>query len=103
VLYSSSTTINVSAIDSAAGMVLQDTKARTITGVSAGTMYTYYVYKSSAGSLSNILQDDALPVLSTWDRQADITGSNSNGATISYAVYRSKAPGAYTNKKLAFT
>jgi hypothetical protein len=103
VLYSSSATINVSAIDSAAGMVLQDTKARTITGVSANGMYTYYVYKSSAGNLTNIVQDDALSVLSTWVKQSTIESSNINGATVSYAVYRSSVPGAYTNKKLAFT
>jgi hypothetical protein len=84
-------------------MVLQDTKARTITGVTANGMYTYYVYKSSAGNLANIVQDDALSVFSTWVKQSNVESSNINGATVSYAVYRSSVPGAYTNKKLAFT
>lgn len=103
VLHNSSTTINVSAVDSASGLVLQDTKARTITGVTANGMYSYYVYKSSAGALANIVQDDALSVFTSWDRQPDISALNANGASVTYAVYRSKSPGSYTNKKLAFT
>jgi hypothetical protein len=99
-----STDLNLNDIDSAANMTLQDTKTRTISSVTAsGGNYTYYVYKSSAGNLSNVIQNDSLPVLGAFTKQSDINGSNSNGGSVSYFVYRSNSTNAFTNAKLAFS
>ena len=89
-------------IDSASSMVLQDTKARTVSGVTSGNAYTYYVYKSSAGDLTSISQG-VLPVLTAFTKQPDITGTNAWGATVSYRVYKSNSKAAFSGATLIFS
>lgn len=89
-------------IDSASSMVLQDTKARTVSGVTSGNAYTYYVYKSSAGDLTSISQG-VLPVLTAFTKQPDITGTNAWGATVSYRVYKSNSKAAFSGAALIFS
>ena len=103
-MYSTSSSLSLSNVESASGFTLLDSKTRTINGVTAsGGNYTYYVYKSSLGDLSNVIQNDSLPVLGAFSKQSDIIGTNPNGASVSYSVYRSNSTNAFTNAKLAFS
>lgn len=101
--YSTGTTITISDLEAFSGSTLTNSRARTFTGVTATTgNYTYYVYAASAGDLSGIIQDGAAPVLGAFTKLTDLTGTNSNGATVTYRVYRSNAPAAFTNNSLQF-
>lgn len=104
-LYDADTTISLSDIDgSSSNLALTNSKARTISGVTAGSgLYTYYTYAASAGDLSNIIQDGATPVLGAFTKLSDLTGTNSFGATVTYRVYKSNATNAFTNNTLAIT
>ena len=103
IIYKSSA-LALSDIDSASGLILQNTKGRTINGVTAsGGNYTYYVYDSSAGNLTNIIQNDSLPVLGAFSKQTDVAGENALGSSVTYSVYRSNSTNAFTNSKLIFS
>lgn len=105
ILYSTSSTIGMTEINAATSTVtFTNAKNITFTGVTAtSTQYTYYVYASSAGNLTGVIQDGAAPVLGAFTLQTDVTGTNSYGATVSYRIYKSNALGAFTNNSLAFS
>jgi len=85
--------------------VITNGKSRTITGVTAtGGKYTWYWYTSSAGDLSSIIQDGALPVFGAFTKQAaDVTGLNGFGATVTLRAYCSNSTDAFNNRSLAFS
>ena len=74
---------------------------RTITNVTAESYkYTYYVYPTTT-PLTNVIQNDSAPVLGAFTRQDNITIMK-NGIPITYSIYKSNAPGAFTGDKLTF-
>jgi hypothetical protein len=102
--YSSNTTITISDLEAFSGSSLTNSKARTFTGVTANSNdYTYYVYAASAGDLSNVILDGTTPILGAFTKLTDLTGTNSNGANVTYRVYRSNAKGAFTNNSIQFS
>jgi|LauGreDrversion4_2_1035121.scaffolds.fasta_scaffold03381_14 hypothetical protein len=105
IVFSTATSITISNIDAASGMVLQDGRARIINPVTAPSLnhFTYYVYKSSAGSLAGVIQDGAQPVRDAFVKLANLAGNNANTSAVEYAVYKSVDPGAFTNNKLDFS
>lgn len=110
-IFNSNTSIAITDIDAATivgstspGAILSNSKARTINGVTAlPGQYTYYAYAASAGNLTAVIQDGALPVLTAFGSPNDITGTNANGATVIYRIYRSNATQAFTSANLAFS
>jgi hypothetical protein len=103
--YSSATSLTtVAQIEALGNQVLSDSRSRTVNGVTAGpNLYTYYAYRAGAGDLTSIIQDGAAPVLGAFTKQNDIAGTNLNGASVTYRVYRSNATQAFTNNTLAFS
>jgi hypothetical protein len=95
----------VSEIEALNNQSLSDSRSRTVSNVTAGVgLYTYYAYRASANDLTNIIQDGAAPVLGAFTKQPiDIGGTNVNGASVTYRVYRSNATQAFTNNTLAFS
>lgn len=92
--------INATSLNSA----LTNSKSRTINGVTAtGGAFTYYWYAASAGDLSNIIKNGATPDLGSWTEQADLSGTNSYGATVTYKGYKTNAQNAYTGDNLVFS
>ena len=74
---------------------------RTITNVTAESYkYTYYVYPTTT-PLTNVIQNDSAPVLGAFTRLSNIQIIQ-NGTTITYSIYKSNAPGAFTGDKLTF-
>lgn len=103
--YNSATSLTtIGQIEALGSQILSDGKSRTVSSVTAGAeLYTYYAYKASAGDLTSIIQDGAAPVLGAFTKQSDIIGTNLNGASVTYRVYRSNATQAFTNNTLAFS
>jgi hypothetical protein len=103
--YSSAISLTtVAQIEALGNQVLSDNRARTVNGVTAGAnLYTYYAYRAGAGDLTSIIQDGAAPVLGAFTKQSDVAGTNLNGASVTYRVYRSNATQAFTNNTLAFS
>lgn len=103
--YSSLTLLTtVAQIEALGNQTLSDSRSRTVNGVTAGAgLYTYYAYRAGAGDLTNIIQDGAAPILGAFTKQSDIVGTNINGASVTYRVYRSNATQAFTNNTLAFS
>jgi hypothetical protein len=103
--YNAATSLTtVNQIESLGNLFLSDSRSRTISNVTAGAgLYLYYAYKSEAGDLTSIIQDGAAPVLGAFTKQSDIVGTNTNGASVTYRVYRSNATQAFTNNTLAFS
>ena len=60
-----------------------------------GTNYTYIVYPSSYGDLSNIIQDGSLPVLTAFTKLTDQSANNNQGSSQTWRIYKSNAPGAF--------
>ena len=102
--YSLSTSIsNITQIEGLGNLILSNSKLRTVNNVTAGVnLYTYYAYVSSAGDLNSIIQDGAAPILGAFTKQSDIGGTNTFGANVTYHIYRSNAPQAFTNNNLTF-
>ena len=74
---------------------------RTITNVTAESYkYTYYVYPTTT-PLTNVIQNDSAPVLGAFTRLSNIQIIQ-NGTPITYSIYKSNAPGAFTGDKLTF-
>ena len=74
---------------------------RTITNVTAESYkYTYYVYPTTT-PLTNVIQNDSAPVLGAFTRLSNIQIIQ-NGTQITYSIYKSNAPGAFTGDKLTF-
>jgi hypothetical protein len=103
--YSSATSLTtIGQIETLGNQVLSDSRSRTVNGVTAGAnLYTYYAYRAGDGDLTSIIQDGAAPVLGAFTKQSDIAGTNLNGASVTYRVYRSNATQAFTNNILAFS
>jgi hypothetical protein len=103
--YSSATSLTtIGQIETLGNQVLSDSRSRTVNSVTAGVnLYTYYAYRADAGDLTSIIQDGAAPVLGAFTKQSDIVGTNTNGASVTYRVYRSNATQAFTNNTLAFS
>lgn len=107
--YSSLTSLtSITQIQNLGNQILSDGKSRTVSSVTAGAgLYTYYAYKASAGDLTSIVQDGATTIFingeGAFTKQSDIIGTNLNGASVTYRVYRSNAPQAFTNNTLAFS
>lgn len=81
--------------------ILTNGKSRTVNSATASSaQYTYIVYRAAAGDLSSITMDGVAAILGAFTKQADIEGVNSFGADVTYRVYKSNAPGAFTNNKL---
>jgi hypothetical protein len=90
-------------IDTAPNLSLSDTRGSTINGVTAALgVYVYYVYKSTLGNLTNVTQLPSSEVFGSFSKISNISGTNSNGATVSYIVYVTNSDGAFTNKNLQF-
>jgi hypothetical protein len=101
--FSSSTSVTLSQIESFGNILLTNSKARSFTGVSAGALdFTYYVYAASAGDLTNVILDGTTPIFGAFTKLADVSGVNVNGANVTYRVYKSNDPGAFTNNSLQF-
>ena len=94
----------VAQIESLGNQILSDSRSRTVNNITAGAgLYTYYAYRAGAGDLTSIIQDGAAPVLGAFTKQSDVVGTNTNGASVTYRVYRSNASQAFTNNSLAFS
>lgn len=101
--YSSDTTLTLAQILDLPDSILSNSKVREVSNVSAGAnQYTYYVYPVSAGDLTNVILDGSTPVIGAFTKLADVSGTNSYGATVTYRVYRSNSPQAFTNQNLKF-
>ena len=101
--YSSNTTLTLTQILNLPNSILSNSKVREVSNVSAGAnQYTYYVYAASAGDLISVIQDGSAPVIGAFTKLADVTGTNDYGATVTYRVYRSNSPLAFTNNTLDF-
>ena len=102
--FNSADTITLAQLEAFGNISLTNSKARTFTGVTASvTNYTYYVYAASAGDLSNVILDGTTPILGAFTKLTDLTGTNLNGADVTYRVYRSNAKGAFTNNSIQFS
>lgn len=102
--FSSATSITISDIEGFGNISLTNSKARTFTGVTASaSQYTYYVYAASAGDLANVILDGTTPILGAFTKLTDVSGTNLNGANVTYRVYRSNAQGAFTNNSIQFS
>lgn len=96
------TTMTESVIESLAGNELVSSRASTKSGISSTTsQYYVYAYPKSLGALTTIIQDGATPVLGAFTR-SEVLITNAAGLSITYYVYRSNNPGAFTNVKLQF-
>ena len=83
--------------------VLTNGKAKTVVATAPSGQYTYYAYCAAAGDLAGIIMDGVTPVIGAFTKLADITGTNSFGATVTYRVYKSNAPAAFTSNSLVIT
>jgi hypothetical protein len=59
--------------------------------------YTYIIYPTSYGNLSNIIQNGALSVISAFTNLGDFTITNAYGASISVRIYKSNIPQAFAS------
>ena len=74
---------------------------RTITNVTAENYkYTYYVYPGTT-PLKEIILNGSSPQLGAFTRLENIL-TTKNGIPITYSIYKSNAPGAFTGDKLTF-
>jgi len=102
--YATTTTLTASEILALSNNILTNTKARTVSPVTATTgMYTYIVYDASLGALSNIIMDGAAPVLGAFTRLSDVVVTSLGGISVTMAVYKSNGTAAFTNNSLAIT
>lgn len=58
--------------------------------------YTYIIYPATFGALQNVVQDNALSVLSAFTDLGDFTINNTFGASISYSFYRTNQTAAFS-------
>lgn len=101
--YSSNTVLTISQLLALGSGALTNGKSRTFTSVTAGSgLYTYYTYAAGAGDLTSVVQNGADAVLTAFTKLADVTGTNSFGATITMRVYKSGDPASFTDATLAF-
>lgn len=102
--FSSNSVLTISEILALTNSALSNSRARTITGVTAGVgLFTYYAYRAGAGDLTSVILDGAAPVLGAFTQLTEVTGTNSFGATVTYKIYKSNATQAFTDNSLAFS
>jgi len=101
--YDSSATPSLTTILSMGNSSLGNTKSKTVVATAPSGNYTYYAYRAAAGDLTGIIMDGVTPVLGSFTKQSDIAGVNSFGATVTYRVYKSNAPAAFTNNSLVIS
>jgi len=103
--YSSATSLTtVTEIEALGNELLSNGKSRTIVATTPNNQsFTYYAYNSTAGNLNSIIQNSAAPVLGAFQNQGIISGPNKNGVNVSYIVYKSLDPGAFSSDTLAFS
>lgn len=84
--------------------VLQNGKARTVSGVTAGPgLYTVYAWPSDGkDDIAQILQDGVDSIRGAFGIVRYVTGQNSLGATVTMGYIISNATRAFTNSSLAF-
>jgi hypothetical protein len=100
--YSSSTSLTLVQIEALASSILSNSKARTVSSVNPGFgNYTYYCYRASEGDLTSIT-DGLEQFIGAFEKLADVAGTNSYGASVTYRVYKSIATNAFTNTNLTF-
>jgi hypothetical protein len=102
--YSTNTTLTLAQIQALTNSTLSNSKTRTISSVTAPDgNYTYYCYPASEGNLTSVILDGASQVLTSFTKlPANIAGTNTNGASVTYIVYKSNSTKAFTNMSLAF-
>jgi hypothetical protein len=98
---------SVQDIEALGNIRLSDSRARTISNVTAGAeLYFYYAYRSGAGNLTSVIQDGATTIFINGEgafiNQGTIAGTNVNGINVIYRVYRSVDPGAFSSNTLVF-
>lgn len=88
-------------------LVYQNTKARTVTGVTAsGNKFTYYIYAAGDGDLSFVYLDGVDSILGAFTKLTDVGGGiivNSYGASVTYRIYKSNSEDAFTSNSLSFS
>jgi hypothetical protein len=101
--YSSNTSLTLGQIEALASSVLSNSKARTVSSVNPGAgNYTYYCYRASEGDLTSIT-DGLEQFIGSFEKLSDVQGTNSNGASVTYRVYKSNATNAFSNTTLIFS
>ncbi len=97
-----SASVTEAVLKALAGSELTGGKASTKSGVTATeTQYYVYAYPKDLGELSTIIQDGATPVLGAFTK-SEVSVTNAAGLAITYLVYRSNNPGAFTGASLEF-
>ena len=103
--YSTNTILTLAQIQALSNSVLSNSKARTVSSVNPGAgNYVYYCYKASEGDLTSIT-DGLEQFIGSFEKlPADVAGTNSNGASVTYRVYKSNATNAFlSNTTLIFS
>jgi len=105
--YSAESSITISDIIGFTGYTLTNSRpvsGVTISNVNPGILqYTYYTYNSILGDLVSIKEAGVEEILTAFTKLPNVVGVNQYGATVSYSVYKSNAPGAFINKTLVFS
>lgn len=82
----------------------QSSRSRTFGSVTSGVgNYTYYVYDAALGDITNVIQNDALPVFTAFQFLSRVDIVNAAGFTMSVVVLRSNATNAFSGAKLDFS
>ena len=101
--YDASATPSLATILAMGNSALTNSKAKTVTATAGSGLYTYYAYCASAGDLASVIMDGVTPVLGSFTKMTDVTGTNSFGATVTYRIYKSNAPAAFTSNNLVIS
>ena len=100
--YSSNTTLTFPQLEALSNSVLSDSKVRTVSSVTPGAgNYIYYCYRASEGNLTSI-SDGLEQFIGAFTKLTDVVGVNSNGVSVTYAVYKSNSTNAFANTTLIF-
>jgi hypothetical protein len=107
IIYSSALSLSLNNIDTAtagsSNLILQASKSRQMSVSAPEEDYTYYLYDSSQGNLSSITVPGANDFTDSFEKKTNITGTNLNGASVNYIVYRTSSRNAFTDVTLLFT
>ena len=103
--YRTNTVLTLAEIQALSSSVLSNSKARTVSSVNPGAgNYVYYCYRAAEGDLTSIT-DGLEQFIGSFEKlPADVAGTNSNGASVTYRVYKSNATNAFLpNTTLIFS
>jgi hypothetical protein len=101
--YDASTTPLLATVLAMGNSALTNAKAKTVTATAPAGNYTYYAYCAAAGDLTGIIMDGVTPVIGSFTKMTDVTGVNSYGASVTYRIYKSNAPAAFTSNSLVIS